>query len=205
MRWSPGSSAGYGAPVRRRQRTWPAAAGLSAGFVALLWVLEAWDQWTPAVLDVNGVRPRSADGLMGVLLAPLLHGGWNHLEANTPLVLLLLFLVLLGDVARGLAATGVIWLVAGLGTWVLGSPGTVHVGASGLVFGWLLYLVLRGWFARKPGQILVGVVLLVLYGGLLWGVLPGQPGVSWQGHLSGAVGGVVAARSLAVRDARARA
>ena len=88
------------------------------------------------------------------------------------------------------------------GTWLVASPGTVHVGASGLVFGWLVYLVLRGWFAQRLGQVLLGALLFLAYGGLLWGVLPGQPGVSWQGHLFGAVGGLVAARRLATRDER---
>lgn len=185
-----------------RPRTWPTAAAIAAGFVVLLWVIEAWDQWTPAVLDDDGIRPRSTDGLLGIVLAPLLHGSWGHLEANTPLVALLFFLVLLGDVRRGLAVTGVIWLVAGLGTWLVASPGTVHVGASGLVFGWLVYLVLRGWFAQRLGQVLLGALLFLAYGGLLWGVLPGQPGISWQGHLFGAVGGLVAARRLATRDTR---
>lgn len=183
-----------------RRRTWPVAAAITAGFVALLWVLEAWDQWTPAVLDDDGIRPRSTEGLLGILLAPLLHGSWGHLEANTPLVALLLFLVLLGDLRRGLGVTAVIWLVAGVGTWLVGGSGTVHVGASGLVFGWLVYLVLRGWFAQRLGQIVLGATLFALYGGILWGVLPGQPGISWQGHLFGAIGGLVAARRFAVRD-----
>jgi membrane associated rhomboid family serine protease len=185
-----------------RSRTWPAAAAITVGFVALLWVVEAWDQWTPAVLDDDGIRPRSTEGLLGIVVAPLLHGSWGHLEANTPLVALLLFLVLLGDIGRGLAVTAVVWLVAGLGTWLVASPGTVHVGASGLVFGWLVYLVLRGWFAQRLGQVVLGALLFALYGGILWGVLPGQPGISWQGHLFGAVGGLVAARRFAVRDER---
>ncbi len=73
----------------------------------------------------------------------------------------------------------------------------MHIGASGLVFGWLVYLVLRGFVARRVGQMVLGVVLLVVYGGLLWGVLPGQPGISWQGHLFGALAGAVAAYVVA--------
>lgn len=183
-----------------RPRTWPAAAALTLGFTAVLWVLEAWDQWTPAVLDDDGIRPRSSEGLFGVLFAPLLHGGWGHLKANTPLVLLLMFLTLLGNIGRGLAVTAVIWLVAGIGTWLVAPSDTVHIGASGLVFGWLVFLVLRGWFAQSLGQVLLGALLFLAYGGILWGVLPGQPGISWQGHLFGAVGGLVAARRFASRD-----
>ena len=186
-----------------RARTWPTAAAITAGFVAVLWVVEAWDQWTPAVLDDDGIRPRSTEGLLGILLAPLLHGSWGHLEANTPLVALLLFLVLLGDVRRGLAEDLAL-AAAGLGTWLVAGSGTVHVGASGLVFGWLVHLVLRGWFSQRLGEVLLGALLFLAYGGVLWGVLPGQPGISWQGHLFGAVGGLVSARWLATRDAPRR-
>ena len=161
----------------------------------MLWVVEIADQLTPgATLDDNGIRPRTDEGLVGVLLAPLLHGGWPHLVSNSGLALLLFFLVLVGDPRRGLLATSIVWVVAGLGTWLVAGAGTSHIGASGLVFGWLTYLVLRGFFARRPGQIVLGIVLFLMYGSILWGVLPGQPGISWQGHLFGAVGGVLAAR-----------
>ncbi|NYD57591.1 membrane associated rhomboid family serine protease [Nocardioides marinisabuli] len=181
-----------------RTSTWPIAAAVSLGFVALLWVLEIGDQLTPgATLDDNGIRPRTDEGLVGVLLAPLLHGSWGHLISNSGLALLLFFLVLVGSVSRGLLATAVIWAVAGLGTWLVAGSGTSHIGASGLVFGWLTYLVVRGFFARSAGQIVVGLVLFLMYGSILWGVLPGQPGISWQGHLFGALGGVLAARLLA--------
>lgn len=189
---------GVSTPTTTRASTWPTAAAVSLGFVALLWVVEIADQLTPGgTLDDNGIRPRTDEGLLGVLQAPLLHGGWGHLISNSGLALLLLFLVLVGNVGRGLAASGIIWLVAGLGTWVVAGAGTSHIGASGLVFGWLTYLVVRGFFARSAAQIVVGVVLLAMYGSILWGVLPGQPGISWQGHLFGAIGGVVAARLTA--------
>ena len=181
-----------------RTSTWPTAAVASIGFVALLWVVEIADQLTPsATLDDNGIRPRTDEGLLGVLLAPLLHGGWPHLISNSGLALLLFFLVLVGDMRRGLLATAIVWAVAGLGTWLIAGAGTSHIGASGLVFGWLTYLVVRGFFARRPGQIVLGIVLFLMYGSVLWGVLPGQPGISWQGHLFGAVGGVLAARLTA--------
>jgi membrane associated rhomboid family serine protease len=169
-------------------------------FVGLLYVVELTDTILGNTLDASGVRPREIEGLDGILWAPMLHGGWGHLMANTVPLLVLGFLILLSGVARWAAVTAVVWVVGGLGTWLTGGEQTVHLGASVLAFGWLVYLLVRGFFSRSPTQIMVGVVLLFLYGGLLLGVLPGQPGVSWQGHLFGAVGGVVAAWWLGRRD-----
>ena len=186
-----------------RRSTWALAGLLSLGFVALLWALEIVDAANGHALDNYGVTPRSEDGLVGILFAPLLHGGWGHLEGNTLPVLVLGFLVLLGDVARGLAATAVIWLVSGVGVWLVSPPNTLTLGASVLVFGWLVYLILRGVFTRRSSEIATGVVLLFFFGGLLLGVLPGQPGVSWQGHLFGALAGIFAAWLVARRSRRA--
>lgn len=169
-------------------------------FVGLLYVVELTDTILDNRLDAAGVRPREAEGLDGIAFAPLLHSGWDHLFANTVPLLLFGFLILLAGVARWLAVTAVVWLVGGVGVWLTGADQTVHLGASVLAFGWLVYLLLRGVFSRSVGQILVGVVLLFLYGGVLWGVLPGQPGVSWQGHLFGALGGAWAAWWLGRRD-----
>ena len=176
---------------------WARAAAYSLGFVVLLWLIELADVLLPARLDQEGVRPRDEDGLWGILFAPLLHAGWDHLIANSVPLLVLGFLVFLSGIGRALAATAVIWVVGGLGTWLIAPEHTVHIGASVIVFGWLTYLILRGIFARSEGQIALGAVVLVLYGGALWGVLPGQPGVSWQGHLFGAIGGGLAAWWLA--------
>lgn len=172
---------------------WQVAGVAVLGFVAVLWGLEIVDAAIGNDLDRWGVRPRSDEGLVGILLAPLLHGGWAHLSANTVPVLVLGFLTLATGLLRGLAATAIIWLVGGLGVWLFAGSHSVHVGASGLVFGWIAYLAVRGIVNRNLWEILLGVVVLFLYGGVLWGVLPGQPGVSWQGHLFGAVGGLVAA------------
>ncbi len=191
------------APASRRPRAL-VAAEVIAGFVALLYAIELVDTLMGHRLDGGGVRPREADGLDGILFAPLLHNGWNHLVANTVPLLVFGFLILLAGVARWLAVTAVVWVVGGTGTWLTGQPHSLHLGASVLAFGWLVYLVLRGIFARNGSQVALGGILLLVYGGVLWGVLPGQPGVSWQGHLFGALGGAVAAWWLGARDRERR-
>ena len=172
-----------------------------ASFTAVLYVSEAVDTALEDVdLDNNGIMPRTVDGLDGVLWAPLLHGGWPHLLANTVPLLVLGFLAMAGGFGQFVAVTATIWIVGGLGTWLTGAPGTVHIGASGLIFGWLTFLLVRGFFARSFGQIALAVALFMLYGGALLGVLPGQPGISWQGHLFGALGGLLAARLVTSAD-----
>ena len=173
--------------------TWVRAAGLVGGFVALLWLLEIVDTLAAHRLDAYGVQPREGEGLLGIAFAPLLHAGFDHLAANTLLVAVLGFLVLFSGIARGLVVTLTIWVVAGFGVWLVAPAGTTHLGASGLVFGWLVYLMVRGLVSRRAGEVILGMTLFFLYGGVLLGVLPGQPGISWQGHLFGAIGGLLAA------------
>jgi membrane associated rhomboid family serine protease len=191
-------------PYARRSLEWRVAGVWSAGFVGVLWLSEIIDTVLNNRLDSEGIRPGSTDGLSGILFAPLLHGGFGHLIANTVPLLVLGFLVLLSGLRQWVAVTAAVWLIGGVGTWLFGGAGTVHIGASGLVFGWLAYLIVRGFFNRQPTQILVGIAVFLMYGGALWGVLPGQPGISWQGHLFGAVGGVVVAWLLAARGTAGR-
>ena len=188
-----------GAPARQRPH-WQACGLIILSFVAALYVLELIDTIAGNRLDSLGVEPRSLDGLWGVALSPLLHYGWSHLLANTIPLLVLGYVLLLSGLGRALSVTAIVWVVGGLGVWLIAPTGSVTLGASGLVFGWLAYLLLRGVFTRQWMDILVGVVMLVLYGSLLWGVFPGQEGVSWQGHLFGAIGGVLAAWLLGRGD-----
>ena len=120
------------------------------------------------------------------------HNGFGHLLANTLPFLLLGSAIALGSLRRFAYVTAVTMLVCGVGTWLTGPAHTVHIGASGIVFGYLTYLLSRGWFARHLGYLLGGVLVFFIYGGALWGLLP-SPGVSWQGHLFGALGGILAA------------
>ena len=169
-----------------RQSTSPG--GAVAAFVGLLWLLEIADTLLANRLDSYGIRPLVDEGLIGIAFAPLLHVGFGHLISNTLPLLVLGYLIAVSGVRTWVKVTAIVWIVGGLGTWLTGGPGTIHLGASVLVFGFL---------TRRPMQIAIGVVVFLLYGGALLGVLPGQPGVSWQGHLFGAIGGVIAARSVA--------
>ncbi len=179
-----------------------AAALLVLGLLAVMWLLEFYDQAQGQVLDQYGIHARQLDGLPEIFTAPLLHHGFAHLIGNSLPFAVLGFLTALGGFLRWLAATAVSVVVSGLTAWLLTPANTVVLGASGLIMGWLTYLITRGVFDRSPGRMLLGVVLLVCYGGLIWGVLPTQPGVSWQAHLGGAIGGVLAARWLHGRSRR---
>ena len=178
---------------------WVRAGAVSLGFVALLWVSEVVDATQGGRLDRYGIEPRTQEGLWGILAAPLLHGGFDHLEGNSVPLLVLGFLVAMVSFSRWLAVMGWAWLASGVGVWLVAPPNTLTIGASGLVFGLLTYLLVAGFLERKPIRILIGVGVFLLYGGVLLGVLPGQQGVSWQGHLFGALGGVLAARVHARR------
>ncbi len=162
-------------------------------FVGALWVLEIVDAVLPLRMDAYGIRPRDTGALEGVVLAPLLHLGFGHLISNTVPLLVMGFFLGLSGLRTFVSVTAVVWLTSGLGTWLVGQSGSVHIGASGIVFGWLVYLIVRGLVARDGAQIVLGGIMLIVYGGTLWGVLPGQVGVSWEAHLFGAVGGLLAA------------
>ncbi len=192
---------------------WKVGGATILTFVALLYVIELVDQLSGHSLDRNGIRPLERDGLLGILFAPLLHADWGHLAANTVPALVLGFLVTLAGMARFVWATAIIWIVGGLGTWLIGDIGgcrleTNHIGASGLIFGWLAFLLVFGWLTRHLWQIGVSLVVLFGYGGILWGAMPVLDrcgGVSWQGHLCGALAGVLAAYWLSSPEREARA
>jgi len=171
-------------------------------FTGLLYVVEFADLATGEQLERNGIVPRVLDGLDGVLWAPLLHDDWTHLGVNTLPFLLFGFLALAGGIGQFVAVTAMIWVLGGLGVWLVGPAGANHIGASGVIFGWLAFLLLRGFYARSAGQITLAVFLFLFWGGMLLGVLPGDPNVSWQGHLFGALAGVFAARLVGRADRR---
>jgi membrane associated rhomboid family serine protease len=191
-------------PQRRTGRVLPTSPFTAlfgmAVFTAMLWVVEALDVASGEQLERNGILPRMLDGLSGVIWAPLLHDDWAHLAANTLPFFVLGFLALANGLRQFVVVTATIWVLGGLAVWLVGPSGTNHIGASGLIFGWLAFLLVRGFYARSAAQITLAVMLFLFWGGLLWGVLPGQHGVSWQGHLFGALAGVFAARMVARAD-----
>ncbi len=158
-----------------------------------LWVVLAADLLLPADLRAWGIRPRSLQGLRGILFAPLLHAGARHLAANTGALLVLLTMSL--SVGRSLTVRAVALIagVGGLGVWLLGAPGTVHIGASGIIFGLIGFLLFLGLFRRDWKTLGVSLAVLVLYGGGLFSLLIVIPGVSWTGHIFGFGAGVLAA------------
>jgi membrane associated rhomboid family serine protease len=164
-----------------------------------LWAQEIVDQVVfGGSLDRWGVRPRELGGLVGIVFAPWLHRGFEHLAANTLPLLLLGGLVMRRSVSSFALATLGSALVGGLGAWLFGASGSVHIGASGLVFGYFGFLAGLAYLERSFSSVLVALVVAFLYGGLLWGVLPRSGDVSWQTHLFGLAGGLGAAW-LAVR------
>jgi membrane associated rhomboid family serine protease len=174
-------------------------------FVPVLFVIELIDSRLGGYLDrVGGIAPRDPAGLDGIVFAPFLHADFGHLMGNSvPLILIGTF-VLAGGTARFLVSTVLIMLVSGLGVWFLGTPGTHVVGASGVIFGYLGVLLARGVIEHSWWNAAVGVLIALLYGWQLIGVLPTDERISWQGHLFGFIGGVLAAVITRRRRRRVR-
>jgi len=161
--------------------------------VALLWAIQVVNWITGYGLNPTfGLIPRHLGGLDGILAMPLLHGSFAHLISNTA-PLLVMGGLLVATTTRALLPVNAVIIGLGGGlVWLLGGA-AIHIGASGLVFGWFGFLVARGFVDRSPITLGAALVVGLLYGSILWGVLPGQPGVSWEAHLFGALAGAAAA------------
>lgn len=166
--------------------------------VILFWAIEIADNFVfNHSLDQYGIRPREIAGLWGILFAPMLHGGFGHLMANTIPFITLGWLTMLQEVSDFYVVSLVGAIVGGIGVWLFGGVGSVHIGASILIYSYLGFLLLRGYFQKNFPSIALSIFVAIVYGGLIWGVLPSQIGVSWQGHLFGFIGGAIAARAIA--------
>ncbi len=169
------------------------------GITAILWLVEIVDYFILQSYSLNryGIVPRNLIGLRGVLFAPFLHGNFPHLIANTIPFLSLGWLVMLQRTSDFWRVTAMTVLVGGLGVWLIGQPNSIHIGASILIFGYLGFLLFRGYFQRNAPSIALSLIVAVFYGSLVFGVLPTREGVSWEGHLFGFIGGVIAAYQIA--------
>lgn len=178
------------APRRGRVKT---AAVLAGGWLALLWLLEFVDTATRHSLDTYGISPREMGEVRDIIPAAFLHFGYDHLAANSIPLLVLAFLTALSGAGRLIAVSSVVILISGAGVWLLAPAYSVTAGASGVVFGLFGYLLVRGFVDRRVVDVVLGLIVAVVYGSILWGALPNAEGVSWQAHLFGLIGGVVAA------------
>lgn len=167
------------------------SAVLIVSVTAVMWVLEAFDYTVNGWLDRFGIQPRDVGDLPDIFTAPFMHGGFGHLMANTVPFLILGFIAAARGIAKFLVASLMIIVVGGLGVWFTSSANTL--GSSILIFGFFGYLLGRGLFERRALDIGIAVAVVAVYGTMLFGVIPGEPGISWQGHLFGLIGGVLGA------------
>ncbi|WP_327634792.1 rhomboid family intramembrane serine protease [Kribbella sp. NBC_00482] len=192
----------YQTPAKRTGRAVDTArigSGLKllVGLVGLMWLSEVVDTVTHGALDQYGIISREPRGLIGILTAPFLHLGFGHLVSNTLPLVTLGALIAVSGAARLFAVTAIVTVIGGFGTWLVSPPNTITIGASGLVFGYASYLILRGLFNRRLLQVLLGIVVVMVWGSALFSGLLPQDGISWQGHLFGGIAGVLAAWVLA--------
>lgn len=183
------------------QRSWFARFVPVLGLLAAMWLIRIGDFLLPGDWNTYGIRSWDFSSLFGIATSPLLHSGFGHLMSNSVPFLILGLLVATEGSRRFWTVTAIVAVIGGIGTWLVAFPGTVTVGASGLVFGYFGYLVARGLFvksaAHRWGYLAVAVVVVIVFGGAMFqGILPIFPGISWQGHLFGGIGGVVAAGTL---------
>lgn len=144
-------------------------------------------------LQLLGITPRTVRGLIGILFSPLLHANLGHLVANALPLFVLLTLLFIDRHYKPAATLALIWLLSGFGTWLIGRGGAVHLGASSIIYGLVTYLISSGLLQRTWQSVFIAIVVFVLYGGVMYGILPRHGPISWEGHLCGACAGVWAA------------
>ena len=179
------------------------AAALFGG-LAVVWAVSLYAFADPSALYLLALTPRRIDGLAGVIGMPFVHGSLWHLVANTLSLVPLAAIVLFRGVRYYLVTVAWIVVVGGFAVWLFGRE-AVHVGASGLIFGLVGFLVVRGLYERAVTSLLVSIAVVLLYGGTIWGVLPQDDGVSWEAHLFGLIAGAATARVFVGRNARQKA
>jgi membrane associated rhomboid family serine protease len=164
-------------------------------FTGLLWAVKAVEVMFHLDLVQFGVYPRHASGLTGVLFAPLIHASWSHLVANSLPVVILGTALFYGYPRSAIRVLPLVWLGSGLGVWLFARE-AYHVGASGLTTGALFFLLVIGILRWDRRAIVIAMIVFFLYGGMIWGILPSKPDISFESHLSGALTGIVLAIGL---------
>jgi membrane associated rhomboid family serine protease len=161
--------------------------------IAILWLVYLADLFLPVDLRHYGLRPRQISGLAGIVFAPLLHGSLRHLAANSGALFFLLIISLSFSRKLTLSALLMIAIVGGGLVWLIGGSNTVHIGASGIIFGLIGFLMSLGLFRREWGSLALSLVVFFFYGGALFTAFIPGPGISWSGHVCGFLSGVMAA------------
>lgn len=170
--------------------SWAGAFLLMLVAAGVLWGVELADALDRHHLDQYGLRPRTLEGLEGIVTTPFLHANAGHLLSNTVPFVLLGWVLMLSGLRSWLVVTGLVMLVGGLATWLV-APSGVIIGASGLIFGWLGYLLARAFFARRILWIIVAGLVVLFFGSLLSGLLPSfDSHISWQAHVCGFAAGI---------------
>lgn len=167
--------------------------GFPIGFVLFLWVIHVVKLFLGMDLVHLGVFPRSIDGLPGILTGPMIHGSWEHLFSNS-ISFLILGAIMFWFYPR-IAFRSIVWMyiLSGLGIWIIGQPHSFHIGASGVIYGMVSFVFWSGIFRRNVKSVVLALIVLVLYAGFFEGIVPGKEGISWEGHLSGGIAGIIMA------------
>ncbi len=178
------------------KRSFLDAVEISAIIVLALYAMFYVNVFFNGRLNNFGIAPRTSRGLLGIVFSPLLHANQAHLTANAVSLFLLLVILFSHREYRPDAALTWIWILTGLGTWLIGRGGMrVHIGASGVIYGVVTYLVTAAWWLRSRRSGMLAILILLLYGGIFYGMLPQKGFISWEAHLSGALAGVIVARA----------
>ena len=169
---------------------------IPALLVTLMWVVKIAEMAFSVDLSVWGLIPRTTRGLWGILTLPFLHGGWEHLLTNTSAVLVLGTALYYCYPTLANRIMIISWLGSGLLTWCIGNPHSIHVGASALIYALNLFLIVSGFIRGNRLLIVISLIMVFLYGGFIWGMIPAlakPQNISWEGHLSGAIVGIILA------------
>ena len=172
---------------------------VSLYFVALIWALKCLEWLTPLSFRQMGILPRDISHLGSILVAPLIHGSFSHISTNTPALIVLGTCLLFGYPKAARIVIPAIWLISGLGVWLF-ARNAYHIGASGLTFGMMFFVFAAGALRWDPRAIALSCIVFFLYGGMVWGIFPGEEGISFEYHFFGAATGVACAFLYKDRD-----